>query len=152
MITTRERLAATSLWAGLAAAGLGTGSYELDGAPAEVPAIEAWVRARIEALGVEGGDDLALLSPPDFEAPDVPAPVRAYLDKQYPRTVDTGDAKYEAEYAMNARQVTLRMVRGSRQEPPPAGTSRAFGGCASSSRPARRCGSCASEGSPRISR
>ena len=121
MITTRERLAATSLWAGLAAAGLGTGSYELDGAPTEVPAIEAWVRARIEALGVEGADDLALLSPQDFEAPDVPAPVRAYLDKQYPRTVDTGDAKYEAEYAMNARQVTLRMVRGSRREPPPTG-------------------------------
>ena len=121
MITTRERLAATSLWAGLAAAGLATGSYELEGAPAEVPAIEAWVRARIEALGVEGGDDVALLSPQDFEAPDVPAPVRAYLDKHYPRSVDTGDAKYEADYAMTARQVTLRMVRGSRQEPPSAG-------------------------------
>ena len=121
MTTTRERLVAMSLWSGLVASGIAEGIRELDGAPSDVPVVEAWVRARIDALGVEGGDDVALLSPSDFEAPDVPAHVRVYLDKQYPRTVVAGDATYEAEYAMSQRQITLRMVRGSRREPPPPG-------------------------------
>jgi len=33
--------------------------------------------------------------------------------------VSVGDAKYEAEYDIDAGQVTLRMVKGSRQDAPP---------------------------------
>ncbi len=121
MSATRERLVVAQLWSGLATTGIADGVLELDGAPTDATAVEPWVRARIDALGVESGDDVALLSPSDFEAPDVPAHVRAYLDKLYPRTVVAGDATYEAEYAMSARTVTLRMTRGSRREPPPPG-------------------------------
>ncbi len=121
MKTTRERLGATALWSGLLAADVENLPEYLAGAPAAVPSIEDWVSARIVSLGVEGGDDLAMLSPKDFELPDLPDYVRTYLDKEYPRTVDLGDASYEAEYAMGQRQVTLKMVRGSRREPPPPG-------------------------------
>ncbi|MEO6576267.1 MAG: helicase-related protein, partial [Polyangiaceae bacterium] len=120
MKTTRERLAATALWSGLVTGDVESPEY-LASAPALVPSIEDWVSARIASLGVEGGDDLAMLSPKDFELADIPDYVRTYLDKEYPRTVDLGDASYEAEYAMGQRQVTLKMVRGSRREPPPPG-------------------------------
>ena len=106
---TRERLVAMALWSALSTRGRG-GRMELDGAPAHVPSLEEWVRERVGALGVDGGDDLALLSPIDFEAPDLPAHVRAYLDKEYPRTVQVGDATYEASFAMKEQSVTLRMV------------------------------------------
>ena len=130
---TRERLTATALWVGLVATGAGGASaiYELEGAPARAASLEEWVRARIASLGVEGGDDLAMLSARDFEAPDLPPHVRAYLDKEYPRVVEIGDGAYEAEYALRARgdgEVTLRLVRGSRREPPPPGYLPRFGG------------------------
>ena len=83
----------------------------LAGAPAHVPTLEDWVSARVETLGVEGGDDVAMLSPKDFELPDIPFHVRAYLDKEYPRVVKVGDATYEADYALRERQVTLHGAR-----------------------------------------
>ena len=128
---TRERLTATALWADLAATGAADGVYELEGAPPSAPPIDEWVHARVATLGVETGDDVALLSAKDFEAPDLPPHVRAYLDKQYPRIVEIGDATYEATYALRARgggEVTLRLVRGSRREPPPPGYLPRFGG------------------------
>ena len=121
--TARERLAAMALWAGLARVGIGRDPSALEGAPAAADAfdVEAWLRARVVALGVESGDDLAMLSARDFEAADVPAHVRAFLDRDYPRHVELGDAAYDAVYALGERSVTLRMVRGSRREPPPPG-------------------------------
>ena len=83
--------------------------------------LEAWVRARVASLGVEHGDDLAMLSAADFVAPDLPDGVREALDKEFPRTVTVGDATYEADYDLAKQSVTLRMVRGARRDPPPLG-------------------------------
>jgi hypothetical protein len=33
--------------------------------------------------------------------------------------VQVGDASYEVDYDLAARQATLRMVRGTRRDPPP---------------------------------
>ncbi len=120
---TRERLAAAALWAALAGRP-GTPA----GAPAAAPTLEQWAAARVEALGVESGDDLALLSDADFLAPDLPPEARAWLDRDFPRTVNAGDAVYEADYDVPARKVTLRMVRGSRRDPPPPGLLPRFAG------------------------
>jgi hypothetical protein len=49
----------------------------------------------------------------------------------YPRVVTVGDATYEAEYALRPHvggDVTLRLVRGSRSEPPPPGYLPRFSG------------------------
>jgi ATP-dependent helicase HrpB len=113
---TRERLAAATLWAGLAAVVPDAPA----GAPAAPPPLDAWVAQRVEALGFEGGDDLALLSASDFVAPDLPSEARAWLDRNFPRSVTIGDATYAAEYEASARRVTLRQVRGTRRAPPPA--------------------------------
>ncbi|HEU4408625.1 MAG TPA: helicase-related protein [Polyangiaceae bacterium] len=112
---TRERLAAAALWAALAPIADGAPP----GAPAAVPTVEQWAAERVAALGFESGDDFALLSPGDFEAPDLPADVRAWLDRDFPRSVRVGDATYEADYDAAARRVVLRKVRGARRDPPP---------------------------------
>jgi ATP-dependent helicase HrpB len=110
----KSRLALAALAARVAARE-GTGS-----AP-PTPGVEAWVAARLVALGVESGDDLALLSAADLTPPDLPYEVKTPLLKDYPLTVSVGDATYEAEYDLGAHQVILRMVKGSRRDPPPIG-------------------------------
>jgi ATP-dependent helicase HrpB len=117
LATTRERLARRSLAAQLARHGHKAG-HASDG---PVPSLAEWVAARLCALGVESGDDLALLSPRDLTAEDLPFEVRSALDKEFPRVVSVGDASYEADYDIDAHQVTLRIVKGSRRDPPPLG-------------------------------
>lgn len=117
---TKERLAATALAARLIASGR-MPHVAWSAPPLAETELDAWVRARVAALGVEHGDDLALLSPADFVATDLPEDVRAVLDKEFPRVVKVGDATYEADYDLARQMVTLRMVRGSRRDPPPLG-------------------------------
>jgi ATP-dependent helicase HrpB len=113
--TTRARLERTALCAKLATRGHPAG-VATDG---PVPSLDTWMRARLEALGVESGDDLALLSAGDFLAPDVPFEIKSSLDADYPVAVNVGDASYRAEYDLERNQVLLRMVKGSRRDPPP---------------------------------
>jgi ATP-dependent helicase HrpB len=113
--TTRERLERSALAQKLAARGRPAG-LALD---APSPPLPEWLLARVCALGVESGDDLALLSASDFLAPELPYEIRDELDREYPPTVSVGDATYRAEYDLDRSQVLLRMVKGSRREPPP---------------------------------
>lgn len=112
---TTERLGRAKLAAALAKRGhaLGVASSE------PIPAPDAWLAQRIEALGVESGEDLALLSAADVTAPDLPYEVRSGLDEQFPLQVSVGDAVYRAEYDLTQNQVLLQMIKGSRSEPPP---------------------------------
>jgi ATP-dependent helicase HrpB len=84
-----------------------------------VPALEAYLRERVQTLGVESGDDVALLSAADFLVADLPVELRAPLDEAYPAKVDVGDARYIAEYDIDQGQVLLKMVNGNRSKPPP---------------------------------
>ncbi len=120
LAVTRERLSATALAARLAASGH-TLDADWRAPPVTDTGLEAWVTARVAALGVERGDDLAMLGPGDLLAPELPDAVREALDRDFPRTVRVGDATYEADYDLAKRQVTLRMVRGARKDPPPLG-------------------------------
>jgi ATP-dependent helicase HrpB len=121
--TTRERLERSALAARLATLG------HPAGVPSEGPhELEAWLLARLEALGVESGDDLALLSERDVLAPELPYEARALLDRELPATVSVGDASYRAEYDLSKREVVLHMVKGSRRDPPPLAYLPAFPG------------------------
>ncbi|MEI8257517.1 MAG: hypothetical protein WCJ30_17730, partial [Deltaproteobacteria bacterium] len=121
---TRERLARSALAAQLAVRGHPAGVPH-EGA---VPSPDAWLRARIESLGVESGDDLAMLSAGDFLAPELPDDVIDRLDREFPARVSVGDASYRAEYDIARSQVTLHMVSGSRRDPPPLAYLPAFKG------------------------
>lgn len=113
---TRQRLVQTALAAWLAARAQPT-----SGAPPAMPTIESWLLARVSALGVQSGDDLALLSESDFLAPEVPYESRGTLESDYPLTVNAGDASYRAEYDLPRNQVTLHQTKGSRRDAPALG-------------------------------
>lgn len=113
--TTRARLARTALAEQVAR----RGQPPIAASDSDVSVLDAWLLARIESLGVESGDDLALLSASDFVAPDLPYEVRSALDSEYPLTVSVGDATYRAEYDLDRNQVLLHMIKGSRRDPPP---------------------------------
>jgi hypothetical protein len=67
------------------------------------------------------GDDIALLSADDLVTADVPFEVREVLEREFPLVVSVGDATYEADYDIERGQVLLRMVKGTRSDPPPLG-------------------------------
>lgn len=113
--TTRKRLIRSALAAKLAA----RGRPGMTASDPPIPGLEAFLRARVQTLGVETGDDVALLSAGDFLAAELPYESRSALDDAYPPVVHVGDATYEADYDLDNNQVLLRMVRGSRREPPP---------------------------------
>lgn len=79
---------------------------------------EPWLRARVAELGVQSGDDLALLSADDFLAPELPYESRGSIETDYPLTVSVGDASYRADYDLANNQVTLHPLRSSRSEAP----------------------------------
>jgi ATP-dependent helicase HrpB len=84
------------------------------------PDLETWVCERIETLGVEHGDDLALLDEADLMPPALDPADQARLDRTYPRRLDVGDARYEVSYDPGRRIVTLNKVAGSRKALPPS--------------------------------
>lgn len=108
-----ERLALANLAAKLGPAVVG------DEVVPEAPDLPSFVAKRLLTLGIESGEDLALLSPADLLAPDLPYLVRTTLERDHPRTVSVGDATYRADYDLDARRVTLVLVRGQRKDPPP---------------------------------
>jgi ATP-dependent helicase HrpB len=110
---TRERMARSALAAQLQA-------RKQPSQPMAAPiTFDAWLAQRVETLGVESGEDLALLSPSDFSVPELPYEIRAELDNDYPATVSVGHATYRAEYEPERNQVVLHMIKGSRKDPPP---------------------------------
>ncbi len=113
--TTRERLARTALASSLGARGHPLGLV----AAAPTPTLEAWLAARLVSLGVESGDDLAMLSAVDFVAEALPYEIESALDREFPAEVSVGDASYRAVYDLERGEVLLELVKGSRKEPPP---------------------------------
>jgi len=128
--STSERLAAAALARRLIAAGLAPPDTDLGawGGDAAEPGLSGWVGARVDELGVESGDDLALLTAADFTAHDLPAGTRAWLDRSYPRRLNLGDAAYDVGYDLEKREATLVRVTGARKEPPSLATLPAFRG------------------------
>lgn len=85
----------------------------------DVPSIEDWVAERVAELGVASGEDLALLSPDDLLADDLPAWIREQLDKVYPREIKLRDIEFAVRYELARKTVVLEKLRGSRRDPPP---------------------------------
>ena len=111
---TRERLALRTI-----AGKLATQGHPAGVAWDEPLTLEAWVGKRIRELGVESGEDLAMLSASDLTMPELSYEVKSQLEREFPFVVSVGDATYHAEYDLDRAQVTLRRVKGNRDTPPP---------------------------------
>lgn len=114
----RENLETRTLAAGLSRSTAAQG-WDLSEVSEAPPPLEEWVLTRLEELGVEHGGDLSLLSADDLVADPLPEHLLTLLDAEYPRKVEVGGATYAVDYDLAKRQVLLRIVRGSRKDPPP---------------------------------
>jgi ATP-dependent helicase HrpB len=114
------RLAAGSLLVRLVEAGLvetyGEDLSRYKDLPGE---LEPWLLARLEGLGLEEPEDVELVDAQDLLPPALPEHLAERLAKEYPPTVELGDASYRVEYQPLRRKVILHLVRGQRRSPPP---------------------------------
>ncbi|MEM7254015.1 MAG: helicase-related protein [Pseudomonadota bacterium] len=87
----------------------------------DVPDLARWLVERLTLLGVESGDDIALIEPSDLLPPAIPCDERERLEREFPPRLMLGDATYDVHYAMSERVVTLHQVAGIRKTAPPSG-------------------------------
>lgn len=87
--------------------------------PGEVPELAAWTARRVDELGVESGEDLALLTDEDFLAPELPEWVREAIESEYPSVLEVAGAAFEIEYDLPRREAVMRQVRGTPHQIPP---------------------------------
>ncbi|MCC6624768.1 MAG: hypothetical protein IT385_26195, partial [Deltaproteobacteria bacterium] len=90
------------------------------GRPAPLPPLPEWLLARLTELGLESGDDLALLDAEDLLPPRPPDDVVELVRRHYPRTLNIGDARYQIEYRLAERSAIFHQVGGTRKEAPTA--------------------------------
>lgn len=93
-------------------------ALDWDALPAEPPELESFVPQRLQALGVEQAEDLALLAPEDLLPDALPVELQSALQENFPITLDMGEAEYQAEYDLPKQRVVLQLVRGNPSHPP----------------------------------
>lgn len=137
-----ERLEAIALAHKLGSSPHGRELPDLDALPPSVEGgdpeerLQTFTAARLDALGVESGDDVALLSPGDLLPPELPQRLRDALDRDFPRTLELGPASYRVHYELSRRVVVLEERLGSKKQqkgkrkPPPLNWLPAFRGFA----------------------
>ncbi len=90
----------------------------LDGEPPPAP-LEPWLLARLEAVGLERANELALLEPEDLLPAPLDPSLSARLDSAFPVSLDIGDAAYAIAYDVPRKVATFRQSSGTRKTPPP---------------------------------
>lgn len=90
---------------------------ELDTAAAQQDPF-AWLTERLQALGVEHGDDLALIEPDDLHFEGIPDWERERFDTHYPRHWSLPSLELRLHYEPRRRRVTAEQVGGTRRKPP----------------------------------
>lgn len=102
----RDDLAAWSLY------------VDLGHAEGSVPGAEDWLTRRLGELGVESGEDLALIEPEDLRFEGVPDWERARFDERYPREVNLPDLRLRVHYDVRRKEVIAEKVDGIRKRDP----------------------------------
>ena len=85
---------------------------------APVADLPTWLLNRLTELGLESGDDLALLDPDDIMPPALPADVAELIARRFPTRLDIGDARYRIVYDVAKRKAVFQQVSGQRKRPP----------------------------------
>ncbi len=87
-------------------------------ADGEVPEARPWLLERLGRLGVEAGEDLALLEPEDVRFLGIPDWERADFDERYPRRVRLTDLELRIHYNVRRKEVIAEKVGGIRRTDP----------------------------------
>lgn len=83
------------------------------------PALEAFLAERLDQLGLESADDVALLGDEDIAVAPLPEAVAAVLDRDYPTTVTIGGSRFRLSYNLGKGLVVMEVVSGDARKPPP---------------------------------
>lgn len=86
-----------------------------EGEPADT---ESWLESRLEVLGVESGEDLALIEAEDLRFDGIPAWERDRFEEKYPRRVELSNLSMRVDYDPKRKTVLLERLEGKRKEPP----------------------------------
>jgi HrpA-like RNA helicase len=88
--------------------------------PTPLTPLPEWLLARLEALGLESDADLPLLSPEDLLPPEPDPAVTLIITRNYPKSLNIGDARYRIEYQLSERIAIFHQTGGDRKDPPSA--------------------------------
>ena len=88
---------------------------EGEGEPAQA---RTWLQGRLAALGVERGEDTALLEPADLAFDGIPEWERKRFEERYPRQLSLPNLELEVEYEPRRKRVTVVRRSGKRRDPP----------------------------------
>ena len=80
--------------------------------------VECWLEQRLEDLGFEEVEDLALITRDDLLPDALPDAEAISLDKAFPATLNLSDAQYVFHYHVSKRRAIMEQVSGSRRSPP----------------------------------
>lgn len=87
-------------------------------AQGETPDARDWLARRLQALGVESDEDVALLEPQDLAFVGVPEWERERFDRRYPREVRLSGLHMRIHYDVARRTVTAEKIAGHRRDDP----------------------------------
>ncbi|SEP09241.1 helicase-related protein [Aquisalimonas asiatica] len=79
---------------------------------------ETWLLDRLQSLGVEHGDDLALIEADDLRFDGVPDWERDRFDARFPRQWSLPSLELRLHYEPRRRRVTAEQTGGTRRKPP----------------------------------
>jgi ATP-dependent helicase HrpB len=88
--------------------------------PESLAPLGEWLLQKITELGLESGDDLALIGPEDLMPPAPPEAIAQVIARNYPKGLSIGDARYRIAYDLGQRTATFHQVSGTRKDPPTA--------------------------------
>lgn len=92
--------------------------YSGGAAPEALAPLPEWLLARLTELGLESGADLPLLDAEDLMPPRPPEATALLIERNYPKKLDIGDARYRVEYQLAERAAIFHQVGGTRKQPP----------------------------------
>ncbi|MCP1726742.1 HrpA-like RNA helicase [Natronospira proteinivora] len=84
----------------------------------EVPEVKPWLIARLETLGLNLMEDLALIEPDDLKFKGIPDWEREAFDRQYPARFFLGDLVLRVLYDVSRKQIMLEPESGQRKTVP----------------------------------
>lgn len=79
---------------------------------------QEWLEARLEALGVEHGEDIGLLEAGDLAFEGIPELERPRFDRHYPRALRLENLDVVVHYEPRHKRVTVERTGGTRRSPP----------------------------------
>lgn len=99
-----------------------------EGADGDTLELPEFVAQRLSDLGVESGNDLALLEAVDFAVEPLPDSVASRLSRDFPSECTIGGRHYRCVYEVATNTVVLELTKGDGKRPPPVALLPRFAG------------------------